>query len=173
MFPSHDRGRRISHREIDLILHCLGYSEEEPVILKQQFVAVAFLFAIETAMRRSEICLLKPEIVNLESRVASLPTTKNGTARKVPLTSEAKRLIMRVDCNFQLKPDVLSTMFLKAARNAGIDDLTFHDSRHEAITRLAKKMDILDLARAVGHKNINELQTYYNATAEEIAKGLD
>jgi integrase len=35
-----------------------------------------------------------------------------------------------------------------------IDDLTFHDTRHEAITRLAKKLQELDLARMVGHRDL-------------------
>jgi integrase len=50
--------------------------------------------------------------------------------------------------------------------------LTFHDSRHEAITRLARKVDVLDLARIVGHKNISQLLGYYDATASEIADRL-
>lgn len=34
----------------------LGYSEDVPVILKQQYVGLAFLFAIQTAMRAGKIC---------------------------------------------------------------------------------------------------------------------
>ena len=51
----------------------------------------------------------------------------------------------------------------------GITDLTFHDTRHEATTRLAKKLHVLDLARVTGHSNINELMTYYNKDARELA----
>lgn len=47
--------------------------------------------------------------------------------------------------------------------------LTFHDTRHEAITRLAKKLHVLDLARMVGHSDIRQLHTYYNETAADIA----
>jgi len=54
-----------------------------------------------------------------------------------------------------------------------IKDLTFHDTRHEAITRLAKKLDVLDLARMVGHRDIKQLLTYYNKSAKEIASQLD
>jgi integrase len=50
--------------------------------------------------------------------------------------------------------------------------LTFHDTRHEAITRLAAKLNVLDLARMVGHRDIKQLQVYYNAPAEEIAMRL-
>jgi integrase len=50
--------------------------------------------------------------------------------------------------------------------------LNFHDARAEAITRLSRKLSILELARAVGHKNLAELQTYYRESAEDIAKKL-
>ena len=51
-------------------------------------------------------------------------------------------------------------------------DLHFHDTRHEGITRLASVLGVLELARAVGHRDLRMLQTYYNATAEDIAKKL-
>ena len=53
-----------------------------------------------------------------------------------------------------------------------IDDLHFHDLRHTAITRLASKLNILELARCVGHKDLRQLQVYFNMSAEDIAKKL-
>jgi integrase len=53
-----------------------------------------------------------------------------------------------------------------------IKDMTFHDTRHEAITRLAKKMDAVALARTVGHRNLNQLLIYYNESAADLAKRL-
>jgi integrase len=63
-------------------------------------------------------------------------------------------------------------LFRKCRDRAGIVGLHFHDSRHEAITRLAQRLDVLDLARMVGHRDLKMLQAYYNATAEEIAARL-
>jgi integrase len=51
-------------------------------------------------------------------------------------------------------------------------DLNFHDARHEAITRLAQKLNVLELARMVGHRDLNMLQIYYNETAQQLAKKL-
>lgn len=42
----------------------------------------------------------------------------------------------------------------------------------EAITRLSRKLDVLTLARVVGHKRIQQLMTYYNESAEDIALRL-
>lgn len=53
-----------------------------------------------------------------------------------------------------------------------IDDATFHDLRHLAITRLAQKIDVLDLARMTGNRDLKKLMIYFNPTAEDIAKKL-
>lgn len=53
-----------------------------------------------------------------------------------------------------------------------IEDGTFHDTRHLAITRLTKKLGVLDLARMVGHRDLRQ-QVYYNETAEAMAERLD
>ena len=64
-------------------------------------------------------------------------------------------------------------MFRKVRDDVAIVGLTFHDTRHEAITRLARKVDVLDLARITGHKDPRSLMVYYNATASEMALRLD
>lgn len=134
----------------------------------------AWLFACETAMRAGEIAGLKRQ--DISGRVARLPMTKNGTARNVPLSTEARRLLDMLPKNdpvFGLTSDQISVLWLKLRKRAGVDDLTFHDSRAMAITQLAKKLDVLDLARMVGHRNIQQLMTYYRDSADEIAARLD
>jgi len=136
----------------------------------------AFLFAIETAMRAGEIVGLQWERIDLAHRVCKLPMTKNGTARDVPLSKEAVRLLEclpEADPVFDLNSRQLDVLWRKLRDRAAVSDLTFHDSRHIAITRLAKKLEVLELARMVGHRNLNELLTYYNASAADIAKRLD
>lgn len=55
---------------------------------------------------------------------------------------------------------------------AAITGLNFHDARHTAITRLAQKLNPLELARMVGHRDLKMLMRYYNESADEIAKKL-
>lgn len=170
------RDRRVSQDEINRLCIALGYDDYEPVETKQQEVALAFLLALETAMRAGELLSLRRDHVNLKKRYCRLVDSKNGDARDVPLSSEAIRLIKRCpgdETLFTVKAPSLSALFMKARKNARIHDLTFHDSRHEAITRLARKLDLLDLARMVGHRNLSSLRIYYNATASEIAERLD
>lgn len=46
------------------------------------------------------------------------------------------------------------------------------EASHLAITRLTQKIDVLDLARMTGHRDLKKLMIYYNPTAEDIAKKL-
>lgn len=136
----------------------------------------AFLFALETAMRAGEIAGLAWDRIDMEKRVARLVRTKNGRAREVPLSSEAVRLLEalpKADPVFGLESRQLDVLWRKVRDRAKAYGLTFHDSRHSAITRLAKKLDVLALARMVGHSDLRMLQVYYNESAEELAKRLD
>ena len=83
-----------------------------------------------------------------------------------------KRFPGLIQC-FGLNGAQRDALWRKLRDRAGVVGLTFHDARHLAVTRLAKKLDVLDLARMVGHKNIQMLMRYYNASASDIAKGLD
>lgn len=176
---SEPRDRLYSDNEIERICLALGLDldDEQPAQTVNQRVAVAFLFAIETAMRAGEICGLQPR--DVVGRVATLTETKNGTRRKVPLSKRAVELLELLPAPeegsplFGITTKSLDTLFRKAKTRAAIEDATFHDSRHLAITRLAKKLNVLDLARMVGHRDLKQLQVYYNETAEEMAKLLD
>lgn len=167
------RDRRVSQDEISKLIEHGGAD-----LTKVRARAVhAFRFAVETAMRAGEIVSLTDDTVDRKKRVALLPKTKNGTSRRVPLSSAAIALLDELPDSegalFDLTSQQLDANFRAARDKAEISDLTFHDSRHEAITRLAKKLDVLSLARTVGHKDIRMLQIYYNETPEELALRLD
>lgn len=174
--PPH-RERLISTDEIKTFLAAAGYTEDAPVVTQRHKVAIAFLLAIETAMRAGELCSLLPEHLEYDTRTAFLPETKNGHPRRVPLSREAVRLFKRLPETeglvIGMSSGTLSSHFKAVLRKTKIEGLTFHDTRHEAITRMASKLDVLDLARAVGHKNIKQLQTYYNRSAADLALMLD
>lgn len=168
------RDRRITQGEIDRL--CLAFSfDGSAVSTKSQSIAVAFLFAIETAMRAGEICALRPEWIS--GRVAHLPASavKNGVKRDVPLSKRAVELLALLpqDKLFDITSASLDAMFRAGRDRANIEGLTFHDTRHEAITRLSKKLGVLELARAVGHRDLKMLQIYYNESAADIAERLD
>lgn len=172
------RERRITQEEIDQILKAFSYYPTFQPINKKQQTAWAFLFAIETAMRASEITGLKWE--NFYDDYVYLPDTKNGTSRKVPLSNKAKELIGlmkgldEVSICTLTSANTLSQYFWQVAtEKLKIDDLNFHDTRHEATTRLAQILPIQDLAKVTGHKELKNLMRYYNPTASELADRIN
>lgn len=172
------RDRRVSEAEEAMLLQAMSYSDDMPISSQRQKVAIAFLLALETAMRQGEITLTKWSDVHIDERYIFLPhtITKTAVSRNVPLSARAIELIGRLDHDKEtmlgVSKGVVSTMFRAAVRNCGIEDLTFHDARHEATTRLAGKLQVLDLARVTGHRDIKQLMTYYNKDARELAELL-
>nr|NDU43940.1 tyrosine-type recombinase/integrase [Acidithiobacillus ferrianus] len=134
--------------------------------------------AIETAMRRSEICGLQWENVNLARRVAMLPDTKNGTVRRVPLSSDALEVLSalprRIDgLVWDVNADTVTRAFKRCCKRAGIEDLRFHDLRHEATSRLFEKgLNPMQVAAITGHKTLQMLKRYTHLKAEDLAKLL-
>ncbi|MEM1429075.1 MAG: site-specific integrase [Pseudomonadota bacterium] len=137
----------------------------------------AFRFACATAMRAGEIVGLTWANVDLETRVAHLPKTKNGRARDVPMTSEAVALLEALPRNdpvFGLSSRQLDALWRKVRDKAAVEGLNFHDSRAYATTQLAAKVDVLTLAKITGHRDIRLLsEVYYREGAADIARRLD
>ena len=169
------RTRRVSDEEAALVCAALHHHRDQPVVLAMQKTAVAFLLAIETAMRMGEICKTEWKNVHLDQRYIHLPAEicKTRVERDVPLSAEAIRLIKQLPRGGELIMGVnsgtCSVLCLKAIKKTGIKNLKFHDTRHEATTRLAQKLHVLDLARVTGHRDIKMLMRYYNKSAIELA----
>ena len=87
----------------------------------------AFRFSCATAMRAGEIIGLTWDRVDMVDRVAHLPMTKNGSARKVPMTTEAVELLRELphlDPVFGgLASRQLDALWRKVRGRAGVDHL--------------------------------------------------
>jgi integrase len=177
--PAHGkaRDRTATMEEIDRLCVALGYSRNEPPRSVGARVGAAMLFAIESAMRAGEIAALDWQNVHIQKRYLHVDSGKTDAAsRDVPLSEEAIRLLRQMGTEsvvFNLSTAQIDANFRKAKKMAEVEGLTFHDLRHTAITRLARKLDVLDLARMIGHRDLRMLMVYYNAKAEDIAGRLD
>lgn len=133
-------------------------------------------FGVETALRLSEMCALQWEDVHEAEHWLLVKTSKNGDSRKVPLTARAIELLSmlpRSDLGvFPLNEGSFGAIFRNVCKELGIKDLHFHDTRHEAVSRLAKIYPVLQLAAISGHRNLKSLQVYYNPTIEELVQHL-
>ncbi|MGE0082526.1 MAG: site-specific integrase [Thiohalomonadaceae bacterium] len=134
--------------------------------------------AIETAMRRGELLALEWRHIDLESRVAFLPDTKNGHSRHVPLSPKAVAILEawsrdREGRVFDITENAFKLAWQRAVKRAGLPDLHFHDLRHEAASRLAEKLtNILELSSVTGHLDLRMLKRYYHPRPEELARKL-
>ncbi|MBF0786203.1 site-specific integrase [Muribacter muris] len=174
------RSRRYTTGEINNLIYASGFSWNKPPETATARVGIAILFAIETAMRAGEIVNLTWEHIHTERRIAHLPQTKNGYARDVPLSTTALKLLEKLEevadgeSVFQLTSSNLDALFRKLKKRVMLDDLHFHDTRREALTRLAKKLSVMELAKMSGHRDLSILQnTYYAPDMSEVANKLD
>ena len=141
-------------------------------------IAAVVRIAIETAMRQSEIMGMTWAMVNLPARTVMLPDTKNGTRRIVPLSTAAVEVLTKLPSRLDGKvwnytQDGLKAMYRKAVARANIDDLTFHDLRHEATSRLFEKgFNPMEVSAITGHKTLQMLKRYTHLKAEDMAKRM-
>ena len=139
------------------------------------------LLAIETAMRIGELCALTVNDYDPVGRSATLHDSKNGDARAVPLSKRAIEILNRLtegkerdEKIFPVSAESLGLYFRDARNKAGVTNLKFHDTRHEAATRISKKLsNVLELSAVTGHRSLSSLRRYYNPTATELASRLD
>jgi integrase len=170
------RARRITEQETADLATAFGVWDKLQADTQTQRVGLAFLFAMETAMRSGEICALTWPNINLKEQFVHLPKTKNGDARDVPLTKRAVEILKALPLGFG--PAFGVTDALRDAIYRKVRDKTphkavhFHDTRAEAIWRLSKKLDVMQLARVVGHQDLKSLMHYYAESAADMAKRL-
>ena len=176
--------------------HQRSIKAENPESLK-----LIFNLALETAMRLREIYTLTRSQINIPKRTIFLEKTKNGDKRQVPLSSVALKLFEEYGVvgeydskedhllfpylkfksegdwtKGELKKvtDLLSSQFKRIFEYGGFGDLNFHDTRHEATSRLFEKteLNVLEIAKITGHKDLRSLMRYANLRGSDLASKL-
>ena len=158
--------------------------DEETALLEKLHEAGPYMaplasLAIETAMRQGELLSLTWADVDLQRRIAHLKDTKNSEPRDVPLSTRAIEILKATPRSlektaplFPLSQDEVIRAFRKACTDAKIDNLKFHDLRHEAVTRICERLPMHEAMRVSGHKTPAMLMRYYHPRAEDLAKKL-
>ena len=138
---------------------------------------VSIDFAIETAMRRSEILNMCWKDVCFEKKIVILNKTKNGSSREVPLSRHAQSLLVEIprsDTNvFPISEYALRQSWERLVKRAEIDNLRFHDLRREATSRFFEKgLSVPEVALITGHKDPRMLFRYTKLKASELVRKL-
>ncbi|MBS1102123.1 site-specific integrase [Gluconobacter sp. Dm-62] len=149
-------------------------------------------WAIEQATRLGEAASLRWRDVNLMARTISLRHTKTlhlaeekGPELR-PLMPGARALLYDKLNTLSASPDpddlifqigderAFSVRYGRRVKKAGLDDLTFHDLRHEATSRLARFFpNPLDLCRVTGHRDLKSLDRYYQPVLTTLAEDAE
>ena len=146
-----------------------------------------FRLALNTAARMQELHLAEWSEFNLDGRFWTIPAahTKKKKTRVVPLNRAALRALRAMWLiRDPQSPRVfhvlgnthsLSNCFYHLTLNMGLEDLRFHDLRHEAISRMVlteRQLRVSDIMKIVGHSSIEMLERYSNLRGDELASQL-
>jgi integrase len=170
------RDRRLTTKEMEkLKAECRGS--------RNKLLMPAVTLAIETAMRQGELLQLEWCDIDFKRNLAMLrdpDRIKNQEPRAVPLSELAVATLKGLPrpkkggVVFPVERMTLYHAFMYACQRAKIKDFTFHDLRHEALSRLAERGDfsVLEMAAVSGHKTLQMLKRYTHLQAENLAEKL-
>lgn len=167
--PNKARDRVLSNDERKSLLAALESC-------RNPWIKAVVTFALETATRRGEILSLTWDCVDLQRGTARVDG-KTGP-RTIPLSPTCIALLKALPRSldgyvFPVTVEALKQAYGRAVARAAIEDFTFHDLRHDALTRLAKKgLSILELRAISGHTSANMLQRYVSIDAGDLAQKL-
>jgi len=166
------RSRRLSSEDAQKLANGLQKT-------RSRLLADIIRFAIATGMRRGELLAMRWTNVNAEARTVYLPHTKNGEARTVPLSPGALSILSRQkridgeDRVFPISANAVRLAWERLKRRVGIENLRFHDLRHEAISRFFEYgLNVPEVSAISGHKDPRMLMRYTHLKAETIADKL-
>ena len=132
---------------------------------------------------------IKRSHIDFNKSVILIPTTKTDQPRTIPLSTDAVTVLreqlraserqsegvipLHETTVFAYSPRGLSGEFLKRCRRNGIENLHFHDLRHEATSRLFEKgLNPVEVATITGHKDTRMLMRYTHLRAEDLVERL-
>lgn len=143
------------------------------------WLKTAITLALETALRRKEIANMKWKWVDLKNCVVYIPIEDSKTkVRTVPLSPAALTVLKKLPRNIDGKvigvhPDQVSKQFKKLCDNLKIENLHFHDLRHEATTRLFEMgWYTSEVMAMTGHSTAQMANRYTHLEARNLVKKL-
>lgn len=160
------RERRLRDGEYETLIEATR-TRRNPLIEK------VVVFAIETAMRRGEILNLCWGQVDLKRRSVTILESKNGYSRTIPMTPATYALLHEIPREaakvFPITANSLRLAWGRMLEGTGIEDLHFHDLRHEAVSRFFEMgLTVPEVASISGHRDTRMLLRYAHADRGRI-----
>lgn len=165
---SNQRTRRPTLEELNrLMKYFLDGWERRPSSIPMHRVVA---YAIFSTRRLAEICRQTWEDLGIETtmvRAMKHPGSPNGKDTETLITPQAFAIANAMprinDRVFPFNPDSISTAFTRACAELGIEDLHFHDLRHDGISWMSERNIGLAIVKAhSGHRTLASLDRYNN-----------
>jgi len=161
------RHQRWTWQKIKRVLRRLGHVTGQAPRTVDQQIALAFLITLSTSLRASECLRVGPDTFNQATRVITVKA-KGKLRSEIPVPRRAVKHCRLAA--FTIDAADLDAGFREARDATLVGDLRFHDGRASALTWLARRVDVLTLARISQHSDLRMLQrVYYRESAAEIA----
>jgi integrase len=125
-----------------------------------------------------ELYTLKWTEVNYTTAQLTLPKTKNGDPRHVPLNSAAMNALAALKVHSEGTGYVCPRQsyirwFGTALKHAQVQAFRWHDLRHTFASRLAMSgVDILSISKLLGHKNLKMTMRYAHLSPGYLAQAV-
>jgi integrase len=177
--PSEAKGRIrfLSDDELPKLLETCRKSKN-----KHLYLAVAL--SLTTGARQEEIMALRWPQIDLTRCLITLPKTKNGDARALPVVGEALKLLKERDkvrsiSDNRLFPPTkrakkaeymdLRDPWETALKAANITDFHWHDLRHTAASAMAMSgVSLVEIAKILGHRTMQMVARYSHLSEGHI-----
>lgn len=149
-----------------------GKKYEMTIDAKREHLKAIIIIAVDSALRLNELFTLTWSDIDFEKETISVKAqnAKKQLARKTLITPRAKNELLKLFENsdqlptskvFAQKSPVRA--FRTACDRAGIQDLTFHDLRHTAITRMVRAgIPHTEIMKMSGHTTMKTFMRYVN-----------
>lgn len=162
------RDRRLTSNEKEKLL-----SESQRTGSRQLHLAI--VIALNTGMRQGEILKLKWDDIDYDRNQITVRDTKNGSNRVIVLSTALRNELRNKQMNqgtlFTITASGLQQAFRKLTKLLQIDNLRFHDLRHEAISSFFEMgLSVPEVQLMSGHRTLDQLMRYSHARIDEIKR---
>lgn len=172
-------------------LRCRFLTPEQEIALRNAMPEARWhyvLLAIETGMRQSEQMGLRWENVDFANRVLTVPRSKHGEKRHVPLSDTALELLRDMPSRLKgplvypspVKRDRPMTFspirpaFERAVERSGLADFHWHDLRHTFASRAVMAgVDLMTVAEWMGHRSLAMMRRYAHLAPDHHREAME
>ncbi len=165
---STSRDRRVTVAEMDMLMARFADAEvRRPAMIPMRAIMAIALFSTRrqaelTTMRWADLDIEGARVMVRDMKHPGEKIGNNVWCSLPPPALDLIRAVPRTDARIlPFNPQTISSHFTRSCKVLGINDLKFHDLRHEGVSRLFEMgMTIPQAAQVSGHRSWSSLQRY-------------